>query len=265
MNGIDAIEQVFTELALHDPLIQVGIGGTNQADIHGYRLVASHPYHATALEDGEQLRLQMIGQISYFVEENRASISSLELARTVRMGIGKGTLLMPKQLAFEKRLSHSTHIHRYHIPTETLGEAVNLPCKHFLTRTVLARNEDICIRLGYLLYHGTEFTHRRTRSPIHGRGSPFFLLSAPFGGLVTSIQQGFDEFGIVPRLHHEIGCTFLDAPHGQVNVRIGSKEHHRQGRVHPLDFVKPIKAFVAGVEGIGKVHVEQHHIRVFFA
>ena len=35
---------------------------------------------------------------------------------------------------------------------------------------------------------------------------------------------------------------------------------HEIKRMHPA-----LKAFIAGVEGIGKVHVEQHHIRVFHA
>ena len=79
MDGVDAVEQVLAELTLSDPFVEVGIRGTYQADIHGDGFVASHPYHATALEDSEQLRLQMIGQIPYFVEENRASVGSLEL------------------------------------------------------------------------------------------------------------------------------------------------------------------------------------------
>ena len=227
MNGIDAVEQIFAELALCHPLVQIGISSTYQADIHRNGFIASHPHHATALEYGEQLRLQVIRQIAYLVKENRSFMGSLELARTVGMRIGKGSFLMPEQFAFEKRLRYGTHIHRHHIPTETLGEAMNLPCQHFLTRPVLSRDEHIGIRFGYLLHQGAEFTHRCAGPPIHGRRLAFFLLLAPFGGLVASIQQSLDEFGIVPWLHYEVRCSLLDAPYSQVDISIGCEEYHR--------------------------------------
>ena len=53
MNGVDAIEQVFTESVLSDSLIEVGIRGTYQSDIHGDRLVASYSHHTTALKYGQ--------------------------------------------------------------------------------------------------------------------------------------------------------------------------------------------------------------------
>ena len=101
MNGVDAIEQVLAEFSLSNPFVKVSIRSTNQADIHGNRLIASHPHHTTALEDGQQLGLQMIGQVAYLVEENRPFVGSLELTRPVGMGIGEGSLLVTEQLALE--------------------------------------------------------------------------------------------------------------------------------------------------------------------
>ena len=49
MDGIDAIEQVFAEATLCHTLVEVGIGGTNQAYIHGNGLVASYPHHTSVL------------------------------------------------------------------------------------------------------------------------------------------------------------------------------------------------------------------------
>ena len=70
MNGVDAVEQVLAEFPLSDPLIEIGIRGAYQADIYGDAFVTSYPYHATALEHGEKLRLQVIRQIAYLIEED---------------------------------------------------------------------------------------------------------------------------------------------------------------------------------------------------
>ena len=168
-----------------------------------------------------------------------------------------------EQLAFKEGFRYGSHIHRHHLPLEPLGEGMNLPGKHFLTRTVLTRNEHVSIRFGHLLHQNTEFTHRYTGTPIHGRWLAFLLLLTSFRCLVAGVLQGLDKFGIVPRLHHKVGGTFLDASHSQLDVAISREEHYGQGRAHALDFVQPIKTFVTRIEGIGEVHVEQHHIGVF--
>ena len=68
---------------------------------------------------------------------------------------------------------------------------MNLTCQHFLTGTVLARNENVRIRLGYLFHQGTEVSHRCTGSPVHSRWlAIFLLLLAALRCLVAGIQQG---------------------------------------------------------------------------
>ena len=263
MDGIDTIKQVFAELALRHHFVQIAIGGTNQANVDGNGFVASHTHHGTALKHGEQLGLQPIRQIAYFVQEQGSSLRHFELARTIGMRIGKSAFLMSEQFAFEKSLRYGSHVYRHHILPIAVGQGMNLACQHFLTRTVLTGNQYIGIRLGHFLHNRTEFEHGLAGSPIHGRRGAFFLLLPALIRTVACIQQGLGEFGVVPRLHHKVGSSLLDSPYRQIDIGIRCKKYHRKGRIRPFYFVQPIKTFVAGVECIGKVHVEQHHIGIF--
>ena len=54
------------------------------------------------LEDSKELRLQLEGNVTHFVEEQRAAIGELEPSNLLRDGAGEGALFMTEQLAFDQ-------------------------------------------------------------------------------------------------------------------------------------------------------------------
>lgn len=69
MDGVDAVEQVFTKHPLFYHCGYVLVCCRNQADIYRDHFVASQPHHIAALEYREQLGLERQGQVAYFVHK----------------------------------------------------------------------------------------------------------------------------------------------------------------------------------------------------
>ena len=67
MHCIYAIVQVLAETSLPHQLLQVHIGGANQADVHRNSLGAANPHNASILNHPQQFGLQMQWNIAYFI------------------------------------------------------------------------------------------------------------------------------------------------------------------------------------------------------
>ena len=65
---------------LRHQILQVAIGGGNNAHRNLDRLLAAHAMKLAFLQNAEQLRLRSRVQIAHFVQEQRASIGQLEFA-----------------------------------------------------------------------------------------------------------------------------------------------------------------------------------------
>ena len=112
VDGVDAIEQILPETALSDHLLQITVGSRDEAHLNRDRVVATHGGDVAALQGGQQLGLQVIGQVANLVEKECAAVGCDELTRPIGMGIGESPFYMAEQLALEKALGQGTHIHR---------------------------------------------------------------------------------------------------------------------------------------------------------
>ena len=88
------------------------IGRCDKPHVDNYRLRAADGRNLFFLQQPEQLRLQVKGQLANLVEEQRATLSCPHHAQRVTMGTGKRTLDMPVELTLEERLSHGGTVHR---------------------------------------------------------------------------------------------------------------------------------------------------------
>lgn len=67
--GIDAVEQVLSEFPFRHQLVQVGVGGTNQADIDVYRTHCPQAGDALLFDGRQQLGLHGQGQVADFIQK----------------------------------------------------------------------------------------------------------------------------------------------------------------------------------------------------
>ena len=74
------MEQVFAEQALLDALVQVLVGGGDDAHVGLDRLVAADAVEVAVRQHAQQARLQFGGHVADLVEEQRAAFGLLEAA-----------------------------------------------------------------------------------------------------------------------------------------------------------------------------------------
>ena len=89
-HDIEAIEQLFAEVALRNLAHQVAVGGGDHANVHAQRLDAADSLELRLLQDAQQLDLHLDGQLANLIEKQRALIRQLKAARLLRDGAGEG-------------------------------------------------------------------------------------------------------------------------------------------------------------------------------
>ena len=107
------VQQVFAELAVRHHVAQVAVGGGDDAHVHlGLHVVGADGLHLAVLEKPQQQRLHAQAHLADFVEEERAAVRELQLARLVAVRAGEAALHVAEQLRFEQRLGEAGAVHR---------------------------------------------------------------------------------------------------------------------------------------------------------
>ena len=130
---IDAVVEVFTEVAFSHTLSQVLIGSTNQSDIDIYFLVASHRTDFSFLEGTEQLHLYFIVQVSHLIEEESSSVGNLESALLVLVSTRKRSLHMTEEFRCRHLFRNGTAVECEERFVGSCAEFMDSSCHIFLT------------------------------------------------------------------------------------------------------------------------------------
>ena len=99
---VQTIVEILAEMAQPDLLLQVTVGGGDDADIHPQGLIAADPLHLPLLEDTQQLGLERGAAFTNLIEEQGAAIRQLKTSFTLTHRPGKGAFLMAEQFAFQQ-------------------------------------------------------------------------------------------------------------------------------------------------------------------
>ena len=141
-------------------------------------------------------------------------------------------------------------------------EAVYLACQHLFPRSVLAGDQDVCIRLGYFGHDFDELHHDRGMADNHRWFARSLWRRQRLSGL-PSLQGGaylFQQAVIVPGLEHEIGSPAFQSLYRQFDVSVGRQHDNGQPRCDLLYPAKPEKPFVTGIDAGGEVHIQQDKV-----
>ena len=87
MDGVDAVQKVFAKRPLHCHIENIAVRGADEPYVDRNGSVAADPRDLSALDGGQELGLQVERYVGNLVEEQRAVVGDLELARTI--GISK--------------------------------------------------------------------------------------------------------------------------------------------------------------------------------
>ena len=101
-DDVEAVEEVFAEAALFDGLLEVDVGGGDDADVDLDLLVAAHVHEAAVLEDAQDLGLHVHAHGADLVEEEGATVGYFEEAFLGGDGGGEGAALVAEEGGFEE-------------------------------------------------------------------------------------------------------------------------------------------------------------------
>src|ERR1700752_2399727 len=90
-DGIQAEEQIDAEASGFDFVVEVGVGGGEDADIDASGFGGADTLELAAFEDAEGLCLLAGRERGGFVEEECASVGEFKAADTLGPGIGEGS------------------------------------------------------------------------------------------------------------------------------------------------------------------------------
>ena len=98
---VQAVIEILSKRAVGDLLLEIAVGGRDDADVDLDRLGAAHPLELALLQHAQQLDLDVQRQVAHLVEEQRAAVGQLEAAEPPRDRPGEGPLLVAEQLRLE--------------------------------------------------------------------------------------------------------------------------------------------------------------------
>ena len=102
---LQPVVEVAAERARLDRLLQVAIGGREDADVDLDRLVRADAGDLAVFQHPQQLDLRGQGHVAHLVEEHRAAVGVFELAHPIGRGVGKRALHVAEQLALQNVLA----------------------------------------------------------------------------------------------------------------------------------------------------------------
>ena len=99
---VQAMEEVFPEAAIANPVFQILVGSGNDPHVHLDWRVAANPIELAVGQDPEQACLRVLRHVADLIEKQRATVGLLEAADPARVGAGKGAFLMAEELRLDK-------------------------------------------------------------------------------------------------------------------------------------------------------------------
>ena len=133
--------QVFPVLARRDGRLQIAIRRRDDPDVHLQRHGAADALESLLFERAENLGLQRKRQIADFIEEQRAAVRHLELARLAVRGARERAFLVAEELGFEQRFRDRRAVDGHERPVGARAEHVQRPREQFLARPAFAFEE----------------------------------------------------------------------------------------------------------------------------
>ena len=159
---VEAVEQVFAELALLDLRLEVLVRRGEDADVHRDRVRAADPLDLPRLEHAQQLDLQVRPHRADFVEEQRPAVGQLEAPRLVAVRAGEGAAHVAEELALDQVLGDRAAVDRDQLPVLARRVAVVQRLDdQLLADAALAGDQDRAVYLADLLEQLEDPLHRR--------------------------------------------------------------------------------------------------------
>jgi hypothetical protein len=174
---VDAVIEILAKGAAAHHLIEIAMGGDDDADVYRDGAVASDALDLLFLEHAQQLGLHDRGHIANFVEEQRAAMGLLELAEMARDGAGEGAFLVAEELGFDQLAGDGRAVQRDKWTVAARAAVVQRAGDQFFAGAGFAQDGDA----GFAGSHAIDLRHHaaHTLSRVHDLMASYALAKLP--------------------------------------------------------------------------------------
>src|SRR5258705_2872856 len=144
-NYVQTIEKILAEGTARNFLIEVFVGGGDDADVHAHGLIGADRFKALLFENAENFRLRAQAHVADFVQEKRAAVRRLKFSGFIFAGSGETALDVAKKLGFDELFRNCRAIHFDEGAFAAKARGVQRARNELFTGAAFAVNEDAAV------------------------------------------------------------------------------------------------------------------------
>ena len=251
---VEAVVEVLAEGAAPHLLLQIAVGGGEDAHVDAHRRLAADALQFLLLQHPQQLDLHRRRGLADLVEEEGAAVGLDELALAAAVGAGEGPLLVTEELRLEQGLGQGGAVDLDEGLVASRAVAVQGLGDQLLAGARLPGDEHRRLGGGDVADHLEEFLHGRRSADDGGvECRPLLGCLLPAGrhlAVVHRAQQRQAQPVEVERLGEVVVGPLAHGLDGVLHRRVGGHDDHRQARLHGVD----------AAEGLVAVHARHAHV-----
>jgi len=178
VNGkhVQPVIEILAELFFFDEAFQIAVGGGDDADIGFNGFGTADALELAFLKDAEQTDLRGRGEVTNFIEKDRAAMGQFKAALALRDGARERAFLVAEQFAFNDRFGERGAIDAYERFAGAQAIVVDSMCDEFFADAAFSTDEDGGVALGDLSDEVVDDLHgMRVTDDIGGPESVFEL------------------------------------------------------------------------------------------
>src|SRR5215469_17171824 len=139
---VEAIEEIGTEPAFLDRLLQISVAGGNDSYVDFDGPTASQRFELVLLKHTQQFDLGFRRQLTDFIEKQSATVRQFKAARATLQRARESSLHMSKKFALDEPGGYSPAIHFHQRPMLALAPVVNRASNQFFSAAGFTKNQD---------------------------------------------------------------------------------------------------------------------------
>jgi len=248
VDDVETVVEVLAERPGRDLLLEVLVGGRDDANVGLYRVLSADALETPILEHAKNLDLDVLVDLAYLVEEQGAFVSQLETALLARLRPRERTLLVPEQLALQERLGERRAVYLYERLVRPRRQVVYRVGDELLADARLPGDEHAGLRRRDAADE-IEYAADGRRLPDDGRRAALRLdlfeqlLVAP--RQLAPLEGALDEYGQVvevDRLRYEVVRAVAHRVYRVLDGTVPGKYDDRNRRVPRRDVPQELAA-----------------------
>ncbi len=160
-DNIKSVEEVFAKAAGGDFVLEVNIGGGDNADVDADGTSIADAFEFVFLENAKEFDLKLVADAVDFVEEDGAAVSGFEATGAIFDSAGEGAFGVSEEFAFEEAFGEGAAVDADEGAGGAGAEFVECASDEFFAGASFAREEYGSGGWGDLAGHAVDFEHRR--------------------------------------------------------------------------------------------------------